>query len=43
MAGVMQGLRVVYGFHSGDDWEFYKPAQIGGRIKPKTMLADVEK
>ena len=32
----------VHGFHSGDDWEFYKPVLIGDRIKPEQIFADVK-
>jgi acyl dehydratase len=32
-AGAQQGLRGVHGFHSGDDWEFYRPVLLNDRIK----------
>ena len=41
-AGVQQGLRGVHGFHSGDDWEFYKPVVMGDRIRCDQVLAGVE-
>ncbi len=41
-AGVQQGLRGVHGFHSGDEWEFYKPVLFGDRIKPEQIFAGVE-
>ncbi len=40
--GIQQGLRGVHGFHSGDDWEFYKPVIAGDRIRPEQIFAGVE-
>lgn len=41
-AGVQQGLRGVHGFHSGDDWEFYKPVLSGDQIRCEQSLSGVE-
>jgi acyl dehydratase len=38
-AGVQQGLRGVHGFHSGDEWEFYKPVLIYDRIKCEEIFS----
>ncbi|MBN1381038.1 MAG: MaoC family dehydratase N-terminal domain-containing protein [Deltaproteobacteria bacterium] len=40
--GVMHGLAGVHGWHSGDDWEFYKPLLDGDRIKPEAIFKGFE-
>lgn len=40
--GAQQGLRGVHGFHSGDDWVFYKPILVGDRIKAQQIFSGVE-
>jgi acyl dehydratase len=40
--GVMHGLAGVHGWHSGDDWEFYKPLLDGDRIKPEAVFKGFE-
>ena len=40
--GVMQGLSGVHGWHSGDDWEFYKPLLDGDRIRPEAVFKGFE-
>lgn len=39
---VLQGLPGVHGFHSGNDWEIYKPIRVGDRIKPKCIFTGFE-
>jgi acyl dehydratase len=41
-AGSQHGLKGVHGFHSGDDWEFYKPVLINDRIKCEEIFTGVE-
>jgi acyl dehydratase len=41
-AGAQQGLRGVHGFHSGDDWEFYRPVLINDRIRGEEILSGIE-
>jgi acyl dehydratase len=36
------GLPGVHGFHSGSDWEFYKPVFCGEKIKPECILGGIE-
>ena len=36
--GVMLGLPGVHGWHSGDDWEFYKPIVEGDKIRPEAVF-----
>ena len=40
--GVMLGLPGVHGWHSGDDWEFYKPIVAGDRIRPEAEFKGYE-
>jgi len=40
--GVMQGLAGVHGFHSGDDWDIYKPLLDGDRIRPEAVFTGFE-
>ena len=40
--GVMQGLAGVHGWHSGDDWDFYKPIVDGDRIRPEAVFKGFE-
>ena len=35
---VQQGLPGVHAFHSGTDWEFYKPVLLGDQIKPECVF-----
>jgi acyl dehydratase len=35
---VQQGLPGVHAFHSGNDWEFYKPILMGDKIQPKAKF-----
>lgn len=35
---VSVGLPGVHGFHSGNDWEFYKPIYVGDRIIPECIF-----
>ncbi|MDY7019121.1 MAG: MaoC family dehydratase N-terminal domain-containing protein [Chloroflexota bacterium] len=35
---VQQGLPGVHAFHSGNDWEFYKPVLLGDRIRPECIF-----
>jgi len=39
---VSLGLPGVHGFHSGSDWEFYKPVFYGDTIKPKCIFTGFE-
>ena len=39
---VQQGLPGVHAFHSGNDWEFYKPILLGDQIKPKAFFTGFE-
>lgn len=39
---VLLGLRGVHGFHSGTDWEFYKPVFCGDKIRPQCFLTGFE-
>ena len=41
-AGIMHGLRGVHSFHSGDDWEFYRPLLLGDRIRPEAIAQGYE-
>jgi acyl dehydratase len=41
-AGSQHGLKGVHGFHSGDDWEFYKPVLLNDRIKCEEIFTGVE-
>jgi hypothetical protein len=34
---VSEGFAGVHGFHSGNDWEFYKPIYLGDYITPKCI------
>ena len=34
---IQQGLPGVHGFHSGNDWEFYKPILCGDSFKPQAF------
>ena len=42
---VLQGLPGVHAFHSGNDWEFYKPIFEGDKITPECIFTgfDVKK
>jgi len=35
---VLQGLPGVHAFHSGNDWEFYKPMFVGDTITPECIF-----
>ena len=35
---VLQGLPGVHAFHSGNDWEFYKPVFEGDKIRPECIF-----
>lgn len=37
---VAVGLRGVHGFHSGSDWEFYRPIFRGDKLRPECILSD---
>ncbi len=39
---VQQGLPGVHAFHSGNDWEFYKPAFLGDEITPECIFTGFE-
>lgn len=39
---VQQGLPGVHAFHSGNDWEFYKPVMLGDKIKPECIFTSYE-
>ena len=39
---VLQGLPGVHAFHSGNDWEFYKPILEGDRIVPECIFTGFE-
>lgn len=39
---VSVGLPGVHGFHSGTDWEFYKPPRLGDQIIPDCILTHLE-
>jgi acyl dehydratase len=41
-AGIQQGLRGVHGFHSGEDWEFYKPVLLGDEIDGEDTFSGVD-
>jgi acyl dehydratase len=41
-AGAQFGLPGVHGFHSGDDWEFYRPVLLGDRIKGEETFTGFE-
>ncbi|MEJ2738862.1 MAG: MaoC family dehydratase N-terminal domain-containing protein [Dehalococcoidia bacterium] len=41
-AGSQQGLKGVHGFHSGDDWEFYRPILLNDRIKCEEIFTGVD-
>jgi len=36
---VVEGLPGLHGWHSGNEWEFLKPAYVNDYIKPKSTLA----
>jgi len=36
---VVEGLPGLHGWHSGNEWEFFKPAYVNDYIKPKSTLA----
>jgi len=40
--GIQHGLPGVHSFHSGDDWEFYKPVLLGDRIRPEAIARGYE-
>lgn len=42
---VLQGLPGVHAFHSGNDWEFYKPIFVDDKITPESVFTgfDVKK
>lgn len=40
--GTQHGLPGVQAWHSGDDWDFYKPIYIGDRIKPEFIARGYE-
>ncbi len=35
---VLQGLPGIHAFHSGNDWEFYRPAYLGDTITPECVF-----
>ena len=35
---VLQGLPGVHAFHSGNDWEFYRPILVGDKITPECIF-----
>jgi len=39
---VLQGLPGVHAFHSGNDWEFYKPIFSGDKITPEATFTGFE-
>lgn len=39
---VQQGLPGVHAFHSGNDWEFYRPVLIGDKIRPESVFTGFE-
>ena len=39
---VLQGLPGVHAFHSGNDWEFYRPILEGDRITPECIFTGFE-
>lgn len=39
---VQQGLPGVHAFHSGTDWEFYRPVLLGDRIRPECVFLKFE-
>jgi acyl dehydratase len=39
---VMQGLRGVHAFHSGNEWVFHRPILVGDTIKPEIIFAGME-
>ncbi|MDO8567482.1 MAG: MaoC family dehydratase N-terminal domain-containing protein [Dehalococcoidales bacterium] len=39
---VQQGLPGVHAFHSGNDWEFYKPVLLMDRIRPEIIFTGFE-
>ena len=39
---VLQGLPGVHAFHSGNDWEFYKPILVGDVITPECIFTGFE-
>jgi len=39
---VLQGLPGVHAFHSGNDWEFYKPIFEGDKITPESIFTGFE-
>lgn len=39
---VQQGLPGVHAFHSGNDWEFYRPVLLNDRIKPECIFTGFE-
>jgi acyl dehydratase len=41
-AGAQFGLPGVHGFHSGDDWEFYKPVLLNDHIKCEETFTGIE-
>ncbi|MBI4319255.1 MAG: MaoC family dehydratase N-terminal domain-containing protein [Chloroflexi bacterium] len=40
-SGATQGFPGVHGFHSGNDWEFYRPIYVDDRISVVERLVDV--
>ena len=39
---VLQGLPGVHAFHSGNDWEFYRPILLGDKITPESDFTGFE-
>lgn len=35
---VVEGLAGLHGWHSGNDWEYYKPVYVGDHITPKSTI-----
>ena len=40
---VLQGLPGVHAFHSGNDWEFYKPTMFMDKIRPEIAFTGFDK
>lgn len=39
---VLQGLRGIHAFHSGNEWTFYKPIPVGDKIIPESIFSGFE-
>ena len=39
---VQQGLPGVHAFHSGNDWEFYRPVLLGDQLTPQALFTGFE-